>query len=153
MEFSVSTLAYVFLVGQGTDGHLTALFPSNCSAFKKIDRHIRPETPLRFPPLYNFEPSILELDDSPGIERVYAIAITDQDLADRFARRLEEHQGLCRPGKRFQGRFSDNISRRSDGRVEHWHNYLNRLSERFPAMVQWREIFFWHDPPRFGLLK
>jgi hypothetical protein len=36
---------------------------------------------------------------------------------------------------------------RSDGRIQHWQKYLTHLSDRYPKMVDWREIIFWHDPP------
>ena len=35
----------------------------------------------------------------------------------------------------------------SDGRIQRWQQYLNRLSDLYPAMAEWREILFWHDPP------
>jgi hypothetical protein len=150
VEIILSAPAYVFLVGQDADGELTALFPSDCHAFSRIDGFIRPGKPLRFPPLYDPERAILELDDSPGRERVYAIAITEQGLANRFARRLEEHRGLCGSGKGFAD--GSRVDRPGDGagRVAHWQDFLNRLSSQYPEIVQWREAFFWHDPPRTG---
>lgn len=150
VEIILSAPAYVFLVGQDADGELTALFPSNCAAFNKIDGFIRPGKPLRFPPLYNSQRATLELDDSPGRESVYAIAITEQGLANRFAHRLEEHQGLCRPGKRFEDTNLVEHPADSSGRIAHWQDFLNRFSSQYPEIVQWREAFFWHDPPRTG---
>jgi hypothetical protein len=87
------------------------------------------------------------LDDSPGMERVYAIAITEQDLANRFASRLAEDLGLCRPAKNLVSMLPVGSPVSSAGRIQHWQEYLNHHSDRYPKMVQWRQILFWHDPP------
>jgi hypothetical protein len=147
MEISLSKTAHVFLVGRSADGQLTELFPSECPAFKKIDALLRPGKLLRFPALSDPGQGILELDDSPGMEKVYAIAITEQELANRFAYRLAEHQGLCRPAKRIENTLLVGSPGSSDRRIQHWQKYLDHLSDRYPEMVQWREILFWHDPP------
>ena len=147
VEISLSTAAYVFLVGQGADGDLTALFPSECPAFKKNDALLRPGELLQFPPLSDPGQGILALDNSPGLEKIYAIAIKEQDLANRFAHRLAEHQGLCRPAKNFVSMMPVGAPIDSDERFQHWQKYLTRLSDRYPEIVAWREILFWHDPP------
>jgi hypothetical protein len=87
------------------------------------------------------------LDASPGMERVYAIAITEKELAERFADRLAQHRGLCRPPIRFASPWPSGPSASPEQRVRQWQNYLKHLSDRFPGMVEWREILFWHDPP------
>jgi hypothetical protein len=147
VEISLSKAAHVFLVGRSADGELTELFPSECPAFKKIDALLRPGKLLRFPSLSDPGQGILELDDSPGMEKVYAIAITEKDLANRFAYRLAEHRGLCRPAKSIVSMLPVGTPISSDGRIQHWQKYLNHLSNRNPEMVEWREILFWHDPP------
>jgi hypothetical protein len=90
---------------------------------------------------------ILALDESPGMEKVYAIAITEKDLANRFADRLAVYPGLCRPPKGYVSMLPVGTPIRSDGRIQHWKTYLNHLSVLYPEMVEWREILFWHDPP------
>jgi hypothetical protein len=147
VEISLSKAAHVFLVGRSADGELTELFPSECPVFKKIETLLRPGKLLRFPSLSDLGQGILELDDSPGMEKVYAIAITEQDLTNRFAYRLAEHRGLCRPAKSFESMLPVGSPIGSDGRIQHWQKYLNHLSDRYPEMVEWREILFWHDPP------
>jgi hypothetical protein len=147
VEISLSTAAHVFLVGRGADGELTVLFPSDCEAFKKIDALLRPGELLQFPPLFVTGQGILALDDSPGMENVYAIAITEQDLANRFATLLAQHQGLCRPTKNFASVLPIGASISSAGQNQHWPKYLTHLSDRYPETVEWREILFWHDPP------
>ena len=147
VEISLSKAAHVFLVGRSADGELTELFPSECPAFRNIDAQLRPGKLLRFPPLTNPGQGILELDDSAGMEKVYAIAITEQDLANRFANRLAAHRGLCRPAKGFESLMPVGSPISSDRRIQHWQKYLNHLSGSYPEMVEWREILFWHDPP------
>ena len=147
VEIIVSAPAYVFLVGQDAEGELTVLFPSDCPVFSRIDGLLRPGDPLRFPPLSDPQRAVLELDDSSGRESVYAIAITEQGLADRFARRLQAYQGLCRPAKRVVNANRLDLSGDAALRVARWQEYLTRLSTRYPETVQWQEVFFWHDPP------
>ena len=147
VEIRLSKAGHIFLVGRSSDGELTELFPSECPDLKKIDPLLRPGKLLRFPPLSDPGYGILELDGSPGMEKVYAIAITEKDLADRFAYRLAEHRGLCRPANRSD-KMTPVASRiSSDGRRRPWQQYLNHLSDRYPQMMEWREIVFWHDPP------
>ncbi len=147
VEISLSTAAQVFLVGRSANGELTTLFPSECPAFKKIDALLRPGQLLQFPPLSDSGQGILALDDSPGMEKVYAIAITEQNLANRFAYRLAQHQGLCRSAKSFESMLTVGSPISPAGRIQHWQKYLNHLSDRYPEMVEWRQILFWHDPP------
>ncbi len=147
VEISLLKAARVFLVGRSADGELTELFPSECPAFRQIDAQLQPGKRLRFPPLSNPGQGILELDDSAGMEKVYAIAITEPDLANRFANRLAQHRGLCRPAKGFESVLPVGVPISSEGRIQHWPKYLSHLSGRYPEMVEWREILFWHDPP------
>ena len=147
LEIRLSQAAYVFLVGQSADGELTELFPSECPPYKEIETRLRPGKLLRFPPLSQPGQGNLALDDSPGMETAYAIAITDKDLANRFADRLAVYPGLCRPPKGYVSMLPVGTPIRSDGRIQHWQKYLTQLSGLYPKMVDWREIIFWHDPP------
>jgi hypothetical protein len=146
IEMRLSTAAYVFLVGQSADGDLTYMFPSDCPVFRKINALLRPGKLFRFPPLSDPEAGILELDSSAGMESVYAILITEPDLANQFEHRMEELQGLCRPGKRFANTLLANFTPGSHTSAQRWQSYLNQLAARYPGMVQWRVIRFWHDP-------
>jgi hypothetical protein len=147
LEIGLSQAAYVFLVGRSADGELTQLFPSECPAFRTIETRRRPRKLLRFPPLSEPGQGILTLDDSPGMEKVYAIAITKKDLVNRFADRLAVYPGLCRPPKRYVSMLPGDLPIRSEGRIQDWPRYLDHLSVLYPKMVDWREIIFWHDPP------
>ena len=147
IEIGLSTTAFVFLVGQDADGMQTTLFPSDCPAFSNITALRQPGELMRFPPLSGSGQGILMLDSSPGLERVYAIAITEKELAERFADRLAAYRGLCRPPIRFAGAWPSGPSASPEQRVRQWQSYLKHLSDWFPGTVEWREILFWHDPP------
>ncbi|MGD9136206.1 MAG: hypothetical protein PVH42_05570 [Desulfobacterales bacterium] len=148
IEIRLSETAFVFLVGQDADGMQTTLFPSDCPAFSNITAMRQPGDLMRFPPLSGTSQSTLMLDSSPGMERVYAIAITEKELAERFADRTAQYRGLCcRPPIGFASAWPSGPSESPEQRVRQWQNYLKQLSDRFPGMVEWREILFWHDPP------
>ena len=145
VEMSLSTPVYVFLVGQDAAGDLTRMFPSDCPGFGKVDDLIEPGDPFQFPPLSDPEAGVLTLNGSPGMERVYAIAITAPDVAHRFANRLDELQGLCRPGRNFPDKLPAGNTRRPHQRIQQWQGYLNRFAAQYPDRVPWREISFWHS--------
>jgi hypothetical protein len=146
MEISLATPAYVFLVAQDAEGELTQMFPSNCVGFKNTDTQVYPGRRFQFPSLSDSKTGILELAGSPGMERVFAIAMTSRVLADRFAGRLAEVRGLCRLGQRFPDNVTTGNLQRSNDRIYQWQAYLNRLSADNPELVQYREISFWHEP-------
>ena len=101
VEISLSQAAYVFLVGRSADGELTELFPSECPAFKEIETRLQPGKLLRFPPLSKPGQGILALDDSPGMEKVFAIAITEKDSGKPVRRPLGGTPGLMSSAKKF----------------------------------------------------
>jgi len=147
VEMRLSSPAYIFLVGQDATGDLTRMFPSDCPDFQTIDAFIQPGKMFQFPPLFDPGARVLELEGTPGVERVYAIAITAPDLANRFGYQLDELQGLCQPGRSFPERLSVEGSWQSHERITRWQRYLIQLATRYPEKVQWREFSFWHDRP------
>lgn len=146
VEVTLAATAYVFLVGQDAGGELTRMFPTTCAGSQKHAAQLPPGRPFQFPSLSDPKAGVLELAGLPGMERVYAIAITSPDLAARFAGCLAEVQGLCRSGQRFPDDLSAGNPQRSDDRIYQWQAYLNRLSADHPELVQYREISFWHEP-------
>jgi hypothetical protein len=146
VEMRLSTPAFVFLVSESANGELTSMFPSDCPALRKPNKPLRPGELFRFPSFLDPEAGILELDGSPGMESVYAIAITEPVLARQFENRLGELRGLCRPAKRLEKPLSTNFRPGFYASVQPWHGYLNQLTVRYPGMMQWRMIRFWHDP-------
>jgi hypothetical protein len=146
VEMNVMTPAFVFLVSQDAEGELTRMFPSECRGLSDNDALLHPGTRFQFPSAVYPEAGVLALAGPTGLERVYAIAITGPNLADSFAARLDKVQGLCRSGQKFPNNFLTGHSGSPHERVQHWQDYLNRLSKNHPGLLQWREIRFWHDP-------
>ena len=146
MEVSVATPAYVFLVGQDAEGELTQMFPSSCAGFRSNDTLVYPGQRFQFPSLSKPETGILELAGSPGMESVFAIAITRPDLADQFASRLKSVQDLCGPEQKFSQTPRPGISGYVEDPFHQWQNNLSRLSADNPGLVHWQEISFWHEP-------
>ena len=145
VEVGLSSPAHIFLVGQDATGDLTRMFPSSCPDFRSIDGFIPPEQLFYFPPIVDTGDSVLELEGIPGVERLYAIAVTTRGLADQFGDQLSELQGLCQPGSSFPEKLSTGGSRLSHERINRWRRYLKHLASRYPEKVQWREFRFWHD--------
>ena len=146
VEMSLAVPAFVFLVSQDAAGELTRMFPSECTNGGRADDHIEPGDLFRFPALSDPEAGILTVSGSSGMERVYAIAITAPDVARRFAKRLDELQGLCRPGRKFPEKLTAGNIRQSHERIREWQSYLDRFTDRYPDRVQWRSIAFLHKP-------
>ncbi|MEJ2169425.1 MAG: DUF4384 domain-containing protein, partial [Desulfobacterales bacterium] len=146
VEVTLATAAYIFLVSQDTGGELTRMFPTTCAGLQKHVVPLPPGRPFQFPSVSDPKAGVLELAGSPGMERIYAIAVTSPDLAARFAARLAEVQGLCRSGQRFPDGLTAGNPQRSDARNYQWQAYLHRLSADHPERVQYREISFWHEP-------
>ena len=147
VEMRLSSPAYVFLVGQDPTGDLTRMFPSNCPDFQSIDAFIESGKRFQFPPLFDRRARVLELEGTPGLERVYAIAITSSDLANQFGHQLDELRGLCQSGRSFPETLSVGGGGPSHERINRWQRYLKRLATQYPEKVQWEEFRFWHDRP------
>ena len=145
VEMRLSSPAHIFLVAQDAAGDLTRMFPSGCPDFSTIDRFIPSARLFQFPPAREPGAGVLELEGPPGVERLYAIAITTRGLAERFGHQLDELKGLCQPGSSFPEMLSAGDSRRSDERIYRWRRYISQFAARYPEKVQWREFRFWHD--------
>lgn len=145
VEIRLSLPARLFLISQDARGDLTRLFPSRCQDFQSITPILASGRLFQFPPPFDAGKRVLELEGTPGLERIYAIAVTAPDLADRFGYQLDQLQGLCAPGRRFPEELSVRSRRQPNGRVERWQQYLKHLARQYPAKMQWREIRFWHE--------
>jgi hypothetical protein len=144
IEIISSTPAWVFLMGQDAIGELTRIFPSNCPTLAEIDSLLQPGQRFQFPSMSDEQDAALELGGSPGTERIYAVAITTPELADMFADRMEEIQGLCHPGRKFPTILLANSRLQPLGRIQGWQNYLKQLSLKYPGQLEWREFKFRH---------
>ncbi len=145
VEIGLASPARVFLIAQDATGDLTRLFPSSCQDFQTLGPVLASGRRFRFPPLADAGRRVLELQGTPGMERIYAIAVTTPDLADRFEYELDRLQGLCATGHRFPEALSGPNRRPSHERVDRWQQYLRHLATRYPQKLEWREFRFWHD--------
>jgi len=146
MEINLATPAYVFLVAQDAAGELTQLFPSGWADFANNNALLYPGERFQFPALSGPKSGGLELAGSPGMESVFAIAMTSRVLADGFADRLKGIRGLCRPARGYTDALMPGYSQHPGERRYRWRNYLNRLSADNPGLIQSREISFRHAP-------
>ncbi len=145
VEIRLAFPAQVFLIAQDATGDLTRLFPSSCQDFQTLGSFRASGRRFRFPPLSGAGRRVLELRGTPGMERIYAIAVTTPDLADRLEYQFEQLQGLCAPGRSFPEALSARGRRPSYERVDRWQHYLRHLATRYPQKLAWREFRFWHD--------
>jgi hypothetical protein len=144
-EIRLASPAHIFLIAQDATGDLTRLFPSKCRDFNTLAPLLAPGRSFRFPPLSGAEKRVLELQGTPGLERIYAVAVASPDLVHRLERRLDRLQGLCVPGRRFPEKIAARGPRQSYARVDRWHQHLTDLAARYPEEFEWREFRFWHD--------
>lgn len=144
VEMEVTTPATIFLVGQDAAGELTRLLPSNCPALSNRAARLQPGELFQFPSLSDPRAGVLELGGSPGTERIYAIAVTTPQLADRFADRIAEFQSLCRPGRKFSGMLAVNSLPHPQERIQRWQRYLEQFVIAYPGQLEWRELSFRH---------
>jgi hypothetical protein len=144
VEMAVTTPAYVFLVGEDATGELTRLLPSNCPALSNSAVRLQPGQSFQFPSLSDPRAGVLELDGSPGIEKIYAIAVTTPELADRFADQIAAFRGLCRPGREFPDMRPANRPPHPSARSQGWQNHLKQLSLANSGQLEWREFSFRH---------
>jgi len=144
VEMDITTPAYVFVVAQDAPGELSLLFPSDCPALAPKDARLQPGVLFQFPALSDPQAGALKLAGSPGTERIYAIAITEPQLAAMFAGRMKEIQSLCRTGQRFPFMLSAAGLQQPQERILRWQSYLNWLSANNPGLIEWREFKFRH---------
>ena len=145
VEVGMKKAARLYLFGQDETGRLKRFFPSTCEQFQATGNPITADAPLRFPPYSDSGIQVLDLDETPGTEWVYAVAISNPDLAVRFERRIQGLQDLCSAGDIF----IEAGDAGGQNRVSAWQTYLNFLSEDAGGGLDWRVRRFRHDPAAF----
>jgi hypothetical protein len=146
LELEITSPAYVFVVAQDVPGELSLLFPTDCPALAPKDAGRQPGAFFRFPSLSDPQAGVLKLAGSPGTERIYAIAITESQLAAAFADRMNGIQSLCRTGQKFPLMLAASGLQQPRERIRRWQSYLNWLSTNNPGLIEWREFEFRHAP-------
>lgn len=142
VSVSVAAPARIYLIGQNPQGHLTRLFPSQCHGFAILNNRIQTGEPFRFPPLSGAGPRALIIEDAPGTEHVYAIAIADAEMARRFESRIEGIAGLCDEGE--TGKITGD-----QNPFVWWRRYLDTMVEEGRGAFKWRMRWFQHDAKEY----
>jgi len=136
-QIRLTRKARIFLIGQDGEGRLLRLFPSECRTFQSMDTLQEAEREFRFPPVIGSDVRALWLDDTPGTERIYAVAVTDPIVSRKLARRVRRFQGLCREGETYMSHVSHDP-------VARWQRYLDHLAEKSGGHLEWRVRVFQH---------
>ncbi len=145
VELRLAFPAHVFLIAQDATGELTRLFPTRCQDLQASATVLASGRRFRFPPLPEAGKRVLKLQGTPGMERIYAIAVRTPDLASRVDYQLGQLQGLCSPGRGFPEALAARTRRPPHERVDRWQGYLRHLATRYPEELEWREYRFWHE--------
>ncbi|MBW1816499.1 MAG: DUF4384 domain-containing protein [Deltaproteobacteria bacterium] len=145
VETALNRPGRIYLIGQDGRSQLTRLYPSSCEAFKRMRRLLYPGESLRFPPAFGQTQSLI-LEEQPGTERVYAVAVTDARMAERFEQDLRGFQGLCAVGEKTPGRELG-IESDSGDPVILWQAYLDNMARESHGTFEWQVRAFQHDPP------
>jgi hypothetical protein len=144
IELSVKKSAYVFIMGQDARGDLMRIYPSNCSADSTQFDRLPPDELFQFPSLFDPQAGVLELEGSPGTERIYAITIATPQLAAIFADRMQTLQDLCHSGQSYPAALETGTHRYAHERIRRWQDYLDWLSNNNNGLLEWRELRFQH---------
>ncbi len=137
-QIRLTRRARIFLIGQDGEGRLLRLFPSECRTFQPMDNLQEAEREFRFPPVIGSDVRALWLDNTPGTERIYAVAVTDPIVSRKLARRVGRFQGLCREGEAYMSHVSHDP-------VARWQRYLNHMAENSGGHLEWQVREFQHD--------
>lgn len=141
LEVELHHPAFLFLLGRDGQGRMTRLFPSDCSAFSRLNNPRTGTEVFRFPPLSGSGPKALTLTQDPGREAVYAVAIRGQGLARRFAKAIAVFQGLCtdkhRSGKGLR------LDSAQDS-AQDWQAFLERQARIARGRLEWQVRRFKH---------
>jgi hypothetical protein len=132
------------MISQDAAGEMTRLFPSACSGSGFGDTRILPDRLFQVPSPFDPATGALQVVGTPGMEAVYAIAVTPEHVARNLAVRLEKTQDPCRPDTRLFDLGTHADTRRANERIRHWQSYLDRLAADNPGKVQWLQIPFRH---------
>ena len=131
--------AKLYLIGQTDDNQLTRLFPDSCDVLSlnhSLSRGaIRKNQSIHAPLWDNGKRGFFQLDQRPGIERIYAIAVSDPATEAKLKLRVGRIGELCSVQKYKRMRQSQGF------RAE-----LKVLSDESHGGMEWMERSFIHIP-------
>lgn len=147
VDVSLSKPAYLFLIGLDGSGRLRRLFPSSCEEFSGLDNFIddEAEESFRFPPRGHDDVPALILMETPGAERIYAVAIGDARSADDFALEIGRLRGICSAGDDFIRSGNAMVDPGAD-----WELFLDEMIRKTEGEMEWRVVRFRHEAKKSG---
>jgi len=102
IRYQVREPSWLYLIAEMSDGSVYRLFPDHCDALKLSrvisNNWVRRGQTLHIP-LFGSRKGYFSLDLSPGIERLYAVAVADHRLALILPARLGIRRDLCGPNR------------------------------------------------------
>ena len=144
LRYQASDNATVYFFNQTEKGQLTQLFPNRCNALglesSVREGRVQANQVIHAPLFHNGIPGYFQLDANPGVEWVYAIAVSTQEREKMFLERIGQSDSLCR-----------NSSSNTDSSmsVKRLQAMLNALAKGSGGTLQWKALRFTHtkEPP------
>lgn len=129
--------ATLYLITQDSKGRTTQLLPSSCDALNlgTDGEQVVPARVLHIPLFRDGKPGYFLLDNQPGSEAVFAVAVADADTENKLRHLVESAGSLCR---------TENPSRRRP--IADLQEFLDALMrEQGRNRLDWRAVYFIHD--------
>lgn len=143
ITLSLTSAARIYLFGGNPQGDLNRLFPSQCRELAHLNNRVPPDQGFRFPPLSGTGARALILEDAPGTERVYAVAISDAQMARRFEKYIRGIPGLCGTGG--TGMANDLQKETGNGNpFAGWQRDLEAMVKESSGAFEWQMRWFEH---------
>jgi len=136
IQYQAAIPGALYLFAQTEHGALTRLMPTSCNALNIAETEPGQGDLISAPRFRNGTAGYFQLDNHPGNEWIYAVAVTDAAIETRLAAQLSSSADLC--GKTAPA---------SPG-VDTIRQRLNNLQQATPGKLEWRAMHFVHDPPR-----
>jgi len=86
--------ANVYLLHEGSNGQIHRMQPTQCNILQGSPAALSAGEMLQFPDALS-QAKVIELDSTTGKEAVYAIAITNQKVANSFAALFKSYPDIC----------------------------------------------------------
>ena len=139
LRLKAANTAKLYLIGQTDDNQLTRLFPDSCDVLSLkhslAGGKIRGNQSIHAPLWTNGKRGFFQLDQRPGIERIYAIAVSDSAIEAKLKRRIDHIGDLCSVQKYSRA-----------NQAQHFRTELKSLADESQGGMEWMERSFIHTP-------
>ncbi len=137
LRLKAANTAKLYLIGQTNDNQLTRLFPDSCDVLSLENSlaggKIRKNQSIHAPLWDNGKRGFFQLDQRTGIERIYAVAVSDPAIEAKLKQRLSRIGDLCSAQK-------DHRMRQAQG----FRTELKGLADESQGGMEWMERSFIH---------